>query len=191
MDTERKPLDLPVLVLNKSFQPVRITTARTAFSLLYGDRALAMDASYEPLSFTEWADLPSEGEPTIATPNLTLRIPRLLLLREFNRVPRTPLRLSRKNVFLRDGNACVYCDSRKDLTLDHVLPRSRGGPSTWENLVCCCRKCNLAKGRRTPEEAGMTMRRPPKRPTWNVVVQLAGVRESVPHWEPFLASIRR
>lgn len=190
MDGTVAELDLPVLVLNKSFQPVRITTARVGFALLYGDRAMAMDGRYEPMNFDEWATLPPGDGPTIATPRRVLRIPRLLLLREFNRVPRTPLRLSRKNVFLRDGNACAYCESREELTLDHVLPRSRGGGSTWENLVACCRRCNLKKGHKKPEEAGMPLQRSPRRPTWNVVIQLAGVRDNVPHWEPFLASIR-
>lgn len=179
-----------MLVLNKCFQPVRITSARIAFSLLYGDRAFAMDARYEPMDFEAWASLPAAGGPCIATPNSVLRVPRLLLLREYNRVPRTPLRLSRKNVFLRDGNICAYCDSRKEMTLDHVLPKSRGGPSTWENLVACCRPCNERKGRRTPDEANMPLRRKPKRPTWNVVVQIAGAGEGIPHWEPFLASVR-
>lgn len=184
-------LDLRVLVLNKSFQPVRITSARTAFSLLYGDRAFAMDERYEPMDFEAWASLPPAGQPCIATPSAVLRVPRLLILREYNRVPRTPLRLSRKNVFLRDGNSCAYCSSREDLTLDHVTPKSRGGPSTWENLVACCRKCNERKGQKNPEEANMPLRRSPKRPTWNVVVEIAGAGEGVPHWEPFLASVRR
>ena len=106
-------------------------------------------------------------------------------------MPRTPLRLSRRNIFLRDEHTCQYCGSRKDLTLDHVLPRSRGGTSTWENLVACCRECNLAKGRRTPEEAKMPLRRQPVRPTWTVVVQLTGVHDPLPAWEPFLGDVGR
>ncbi len=187
----RDALASPVLVLNRSYQPVRITSARNAFLLLYGGRAHALDEDYEPHDFEHWSTLePGESDEAVRTPTGALRVPRLLLLRGYNRVPRTPLRLSRRNVFLRDGHACVYCGSTSALTIDHVLPRSRGGGSTWENLVACCRDCNLRKGRRTPQEAGMSMRREPVRPTWTVVVQLTGVRDPLPDWEPFLGSLR-
>ncbi|MEM9069565.1 MAG: HNH endonuclease [Myxococcota bacterium] len=187
----RDVLATPVLVLNKSYQPVRITSARNAFLLLYGDRAHALDSEYEPHDFVGWSELePRAQDLSIRTPTGALRVPRLVLLRGYNRVPRTPLRLSRRNVFLRDGHACMYCGDTRELTIDHVLPRSRGGRSTWENLVACCRSCNLAKGRRTPEEAGMKLRAPAIRPTWTVVVQLSGVNEQLPDWEPFLAPLR-
>lgn len=180
-------LDVPVLVLNRGYQPVRITSARHAFSLLYGDRAQALDRDYEPHDFERWAARdPEEGELTVRTVGGALEVPRLLLLRVYDRVPRTPLRLSRRNVFVRDGHQCVYCGKGSDLTIDHVLPRSRGGGSSWENLVSCCRDCNLEKGHRTPEEADMPMRRRPVRPTWTVVIQLTGVKNPLPDWEPFL-----
>ena len=180
-------LDALVLVLNRGYQPVRITSARHAFSLLYGDRAQALDGTYEPYDFEHWAARdPDEGELVVPTVRGALEVPRLLLLRGYDRVPRTPLRLSRRNVFVRDGHACVYCGHTGDLTIDHVMPRSRGGGSTWENLVSCCRPCNLSKGHRTPEEADMAMQRRPVRPTWTVVVQLTGVDRPLPDWEPFL-----
>ncbi|MEO0326027.1 MAG: HNH endonuclease [Myxococcota bacterium] len=186
-------LKTPVLVLNKSYQPVRITTARHAFLLLFGGRAQALSRSYEPYDFAEWAELPVDDHegPSLRTSSGRLRVPRLVLLADYNRVPRTPLRLSRRNVFLRDEQTCQYCGSGQDLTLDHVLPRSRGGASTWENLVACCRECNLGKGRRTPDEAKMPLRRKPVRPTWTVVVQLTGVEDPLPAWEPFLGETRR
>ena len=191
---QRRHLDVlstPVLVLNKSYQPVRITNARDAFSMLFVDRAFALDNDYEAHDFELWASLPIKDALHVRTPTGAIRVPRLLLLREYNRVPRTPLRLSRRNVFLRDGHTCQYCGASSDLTIDHVLPRSRGGSSGWENLVTCCRRCNLAKGHRTPEEAGLTMRSRPVRPTWTVVVQLTGVHRPYPGWEPFLGSLRR
>lgn len=186
----QRVLELPSLVLNKSFQPVRITTVREACALLFGDRAYAMDGRYEPMDFAAWAAQPATGGALIPTPSLKLRAPRLLLLREYNKVPRTPLRLSRKNIYLRDGGACGYCGSKDELTLDHVLPRSRGGPSTWENLVTCCRPCNTRKGRKTPSEAGMHLGKEPKRPSWNVALQIASLSRTIPQWEPFLASLR-
>ena len=183
-------LDAPVLVLNRGYQPVRITSARHAFSLLYGDRAHALDGDYEPHDFARWAARrPAEGHLTIRTVRGSLEVPRLLLLRAYDRVPRTPLRLSRRNVFVRDGHACVYCGDTSDLTIDHVLPRSRGGDSSWENLVSCCRPCNLEKGHRTPEEADMPLSRRPIRPTWTVVIQLTGVQDPLPDWAPFLEAV--
>lgn len=177
-----------MLVLNRSYHPVRITSAREAFTLLFCGRAESLDASYEPHDFAAWSRLhPEPGEPSIRTLRGPLRVPKVVLLRDYNRVPRTPLRLSRRNVFLRDGHRCMYCnDAESELTIDHVLPKSRGGLSQWENLVACCRACNLAKGRRTPDEAGMKLREKPQRPTWTVVIQLDGLRDPLPAWEPFL-----
>lgn len=189
--SSRDVLATPVLVLNRGFQPVRITTARQAFTMLYADRADALDEAYEPHDFARWASLPVRADDlAVGTPTSTVRVPRILVLRNYNRVPRTPLRLSRRNVFLRDGHTCMYCGDGGELTIDHVVPRSRGGGSSWENLVTCCRPCNLTKGRRTPKEAGMTLRKKPERPTWTVVVQLSGVSEHVEAWEPFLETLR-
>lgn len=187
----RDVLATPVLVLNRGFQPVRITTARHAFTMLFAERADALDEAYEPHDFARWTSLDCrEDDLVVRTPTHALRVPRILVLRSYNRVPRTPLRLSRRNVFLRDGHTCMYCGDGGELTIDHVVPRSRGGGSSWENLVACCRPCNLAKGRRTPAEAGMTLRKKPERPTWTVVVQLSGVHEHVAAWEPFLETLR-
>ncbi len=159
--------------------------------MLYAGRADGLDSRYEPYDFSTWSTLPVEEDQLgVRTPSGELRVPRIVLLRSYNRVPRTPLRLSRRNVFLRDGHTCMYCGAAGDLTIDHVMPRSRGGGSSWENLVTCCRPCNLSKGRRTPVDAGLTLRNKPERPTWTVVVQLSGVKEFVPDWEPFLETLR-
>ncbi len=186
------PLRRPVLILNKSYQAIRIADAREAFTMLYGDRAYALDGEYEPYDFEGWAALEvPEGHLSIGTPAGRLRVPRLLLLRQYNRVPRTPLRLSRRNVFVRDEHTCQYCGATSDLTIDHVLPRSRGGGATWENLVACCRRCNLHKAWRTPEEAGMPLRRRPRAPNWTVVVQMRSISDPLDDWEPFLRHLRR
>lgn len=185
-------LDSPVLVLNRSYQPVRVTTARSAFLLLFAGRAHALDADYEPHDFAEWfAGSVGTREATIGTLRGPLRVPRVVLLTTFNRVPRTPLRLSRRNIFLRDDYTCQYCGVRpalRELNLDHVQPRSRGGPTSWENLVTSCRPCNLDKGHRTPAECGKTLARVPRRPTWSVVAQLAGQGRRYREWAPFLGA---
>jgi 5-methylcytosine-specific restriction endonuclease McrA len=183
-------LNAPVLVLNRGYLPVRVTTVRHAFMMLFMGRARALDAAYEPLDFAAWmASCPCDGDELLGTTSGPVRVPRVLLLSEYNRVPRAPLRLSRRNIFLRDDYTCQYCRSRlpaRDLNLDHVLPRCRGGRSTWENLVTSCRVCNLRKGRATPEECGMALRRVPSRPSWTVVAQLARTRTRYEQWAPFL-----
>lgn len=187
----RDPLTLPVLALNKHFHPIHITTSRRAFLLLFGDAAHAIDDVGELHDFGSWRSLPvrdaDDGLPIVGG---NLRVPRVLHLRRYERVRRPTVRLSRKNVMLRDGHQCQYCQKHlpvRDLNIDHVLPRSRGGADSWENLVTACRPCNLRKGRRTPDEAGMRLSRTPAVPRWNgSMLLLLGRPEPFKEWEPFL-----
>lgn len=185
-------LSTRVLVLNRYFQPVRLTTARRAFVLLYAGVALAVDEVGEAYDFEAWYRLPvREEDDALPIVGGTLRVPRVLHLCRYELVPRAPVRLTRRNVMLRDEHQCQYCAKRpplRELNIDHILPRSRGGPDTWENLVTACRLCNLRKGYRTPEEAGMRLMRPPARPRWTIMAQL---RLEARHyhfkeWDPFL-----
>ena len=186
-------LQSPVLVLNRSFQPVRITTARHAFTLLYLGRARALDGGFEPVDFVQWSAIaPSSDDDFIGTPRGPIRVPRVLILSGYNRVPSAPLRLSRRNVFLRDAFTCQYCGGRppmRDLNLDHVLPRSRGGKSSWDNLVTSCRTCNVKKGYATPEECGMIPRTKPHRPNWSMALRMAAPSTRFAEWEPFLEGL--
>lgn len=129
-EIERTGLRSPVLVLNRSYQPVRITDAKHGFSMLYLGRASALDHTYEPHDFHAWAARePGDEDEAIGTPTGRVCIPRILLLLDYNRVPRAPLRLSRRHVYMRDEYTCQYCGIRpgvKELNLDHVVPRSRG-----------------------------------------------------------------
>lgn len=189
---DRVGLRSPVLVLNRNYQPVRITDAKQGFAMLFHGRARALDALYEPYDFAAWASRrPQDGDEAIRTPRGPICVPRVLLLNEYNRVPRAPLRLSRRHVYMRDGYTCQYCGKKpgvKELNLDHVLPRSRGGRSSWENLVTSCRPCNLRKGWSTPDEAGMRLSRRPVRPSWSMALTLAAQRRRFVEWEPFLLS---
>lgn len=183
-------LHAPVLVLNRHYTPVRVTTARQAFEMLYQGRAHALTEGYEPHDFEAWALLaPRPRDEHVGTPSGPLRVPRLVLLSTYDRVPQAPVRLSRRNVFLRDGYCCQYCGTRpptRELNLDHVVPRSRGGGSTWENLVTSCRPCNLRKGRALPSECGMEPATPPRRPRWSAAIQLEIAPRRFDEWEPFL-----
>lgn len=187
-------LSAPVLVLNRTFQPVRITNARQAFVMLYMGRAQALDASFEAFDFHQWAKRPPSNvddpvDETIGTTAGLIRVPRLVVLTSHVRTMRPKARLSRRGVFLRDAYTCQYCGQApavRDLNLDHVMPKSRGGGATWENLVTSCRPCNLRKGHSTPEECGMPLRRKPTRPRWNAVVELELSPRHYLEWEPFL-----
>jgi 5-methylcytosine-specific restriction endonuclease McrA len=183
-------LEAPVLVLNRHFQPVRITRARRALMLLYIGAAKALDGKYEAHDFGRWVGLGvMEGYDVIGTSSGVLCVPRLLLLSRYGRIPTTTLRLSRRNVYLRDDHTCQYCGRRmpsKELNLDHVTPRSQGGKATWENLVTSCRRCNFVKGGLTPEGAGMRLLRAPTRPTWSTAAALAATPHHFAEWEPFV-----
>lgn len=183
-------------MLNRSYQPVRVTTARRALMMLFAGNARALDANYDAHDFSSWRSLPVNGvldADVIGTTSGPLRIPRVLLLSRYGRVPRATLRLSRRNVFLRDDYTCQYCGRTPDvseLNLDHVIPRSRGGPATWENLVTSCRTCNLRKGNATPEEARMHLLGKPFQPAWTASAQLATARRRFHEWDPFLPNLR-
>jgi 5-methylcytosine-specific restriction endonuclease McrA len=188
---DRDVLTLPVLLLNRFFAPVTITSVRRAFVLLYGGAARAVDDSGETYDFEAWLDMPLRREddplPIIGR---AIRVPRVLHLLRYDRSPRFVVRLSRRNLMLRDGFQCQYCSRtppQRDLNIDHVIPRSRGGQDSWENLVISCRSCNLKKGRRTPGEAGMTLLRTPQAPRWSPATQIRlSCFEPFREWDPFL-----
>ncbi len=120
----------------------------------------------------------------------SLRVPRVVHLLRYDRTPRVTVRLTRRNLMFRDAHQCQYCGKRpplRELNIDHVVPRSRGGDDSWENLVTACRTCNLRKGWKTPEEANMRLARRPFRPKWTMTAQiLLGSGWRFKEWEPFL-----
>lgn len=178
-----------VLVLNRSWHPLRVTTLRRALTMLYVGAAHALDDEYRPFDFSRWIELPvAPGVDVIRTTNRAFRAPRVIILRVYNQLPRGRVRFCRQNIFARDDHTCQYCGRRLPrhlLNLDHVIPRSRGGPSSWRNIVCCCISCNLRKRDRTPAQAGMRLRREPRIPRWSPVL---GMRRRALHreWLPFL-----
>jgi 5-methylcytosine-specific restriction endonuclease McrA len=186
----RDALSLPVLVLNRFFEPVQLTSAKRAFVLLYGGSALAVEGG-DLYDFPSWRSLPvrQPGE-EVPVSGGTLRVPRVLHLTRYDRTPRTLVRLSRRNLMLRDGHQCQYCGRRppvRELNIDHVMPRSRGGRDLWDNLVTACKTCNLRKGSRTPDEANLKLLRQPARPRWTAATRiLMGAGEPYPEWSPFL-----
>jgi len=186
-------LNSSVLVLNRSYLPVHVTTVRRAFSLIYQGGALAVDDKYETFDFESWRRRdPSRKAEVIGTLTGAIPIPRVIVLSHYDRMPRRQVRFSRANVFTRDRFMCQYCERtppRSHLNLDHVIPRAQGGPTTWENVVCCCIPCNRRKGGRTPEQAGVRLHRRPRRPRWTPLMSIAphGVRYH--EWRPFLGGL--
>jgi 5-methylcytosine-specific restriction endonuclease McrA len=184
-------LDTGVLVLNRVYQPVHITSVRRAFAMLYQGAARAIDAQFQTFDFDSWSALSAAAhEDAIGAVGRRIRVPRVIVLLAYDRMPRARVRFSRFNIYARDDNTCQYCGqrwARADLNLDHVVPRSRGGSTTWENVVCSCVPCNLRKGGRTPEEAGMRLLRGPARPRWTPMFRSATRRAFYREWRPFLS----
>lgn len=183
-------LNSSVLVLNRSYLPIHVTSVRRAFALIYQGIARVVNEEYQTFDFEEWSQLAvARDAEAIGTGRGRIRVPRVIVLVAFDRVPKRHVRFSRINIFARDSFTCQYCGARRsksELNLDHVIPRSLGGRSTWENVVCSCLECNRRKGGRTPEQAGLRLRRRPARPRWTPLVNL--MVSSVRHkeWRPFL-----
>ncbi len=180
----------PVLVLNRHYQPIHITNAKRAFSLLYLGVARAIDREFRTFDFESWAALSAElGDDVIHTVDRVIRVPRVIVLQIYDRMPKTKVRFSRHNIYTREGNTCQYCGQtlpRTELNLDHVVPRAQGGRTTWENVVCCCIECNLSKGARTPVQAGLRLLKQPARPRWTPTFRASGDKIRYREWLPFL-----
>lgn len=182
-------LESQVLVLNRVFQAVQVTTVRKAFSLFYKGHVRAVLEDYSTWDFENWCDIPVQPhDEVVMTPSSAIRVPRVVALKDFDRLPRQDVKFSRHNIYLRDGSRCQYCGHKfpsAELSLDHVVPLSRGGMSSWENVVCACLACNVRKGNRTPHEAGIRLIAPPRKPRWHPVGHF-GASKFHPAWRNFL-----
>ena len=181
-------IDSAVLVLNRNYHPVHVTSVKRAFSLLYQGVAKAIDAQYKLYEFDDWAALSATTD-CITTVNRSIRVPRVLVLSAYEYLPKGRVRFSRLNIYARDHDTCQYCGRtlpRSELNLDHVVPRAQGGRTTWENVVCCCIDCNLTKAARTPEQAKMKLLKVPARPRWTPTFRTNGGKVRYREWLPFL-----
>ena len=179
-----------VLVLNRSYLPIQVTSVRRAFALIYQGIARVVNDRYQTFDFESWQALAvARDEEAIGTTRGPIRIPRVIVLTAFDRIPKRHVRFSRINIYARDSFTCQYCGvrhPRSELNLDHVVPRALGGRSTWENVVCSCLECNRRKGSRTPAQAGLHLRRPPVRPRWTPLMNLMLSNVRYTEWRPFL-----
>jgi CRISPR/Cas system Type II protein with McrA/HNH and RuvC-like nuclease domain len=138
-----------VLVLNADFTPINVTSVYRGFTLVNKGKAEILKASEKPIL--------SNAEQFIR--------PLVIRLLNFVKYRVHKLKINRHRLYKRDGNQCTYCGNRKNLTIDHIIPKSKGGGNTWMNLITCCSSCNRIKGDRTPDEAGMKMNVKPYEPT--------------------------
>ena len=163
-----------VLVLNASYEPINICTERRAVVMI----------------FKGVARMEEHNGHLLHSSKLTMHAPSVIRLAEYRHIPHERRSLSRKNILLRDQFTCQYCGKvfqPSDLTLDHIIPRSRGGNSTWENLVACCKRCNHKKGSHTPEDAGMTLLKKPRAFSMHVsrqIMRYLGQRDET--WRKYL-----
>lgn len=186
-------LNSSVLVLNRSYLPVHVTSARRAFTLLYQGIARVVNEQYQTFDFEEWSQLAvARDAESVGTPSGRIRIPRVIALVAFDRLPKRHVRFSRINLMARDNFQCQYCGRRPhraELNLDHVVPRSLGGRSTWENVVTSCVDCNRRKGGRTPRQAHLKLVRKPERPRWTPLANLMWSSVRYQEWRPFLSVV--
>ena len=181
-------LNSNVLVLNRSYLPIHVTSARRAFTLIFQGTALALNGEYETFDFASWQRQPA-GQDSVGTPSGKIRVPRVIVLSGYDRVPKRHVRYSRTNIFARDKFTCQYCGKRphrSELNLDHVIPRTLGGRTTWENVVCSCVECNRRKGGRTPAQAHFCLLSRPVKPRWSPVIHHIGAGVRHEEWQPFL-----
>jgi 5-methylcytosine-specific restriction endonuclease McrA len=192
-------LDSHVLVLNKHYAAMRVISARRAFVLLFKQIAEIVayeNEQYVSYDFHSWQQLSAyrskyerDHHDWVRCVKFELAVPRIVRLLSCDRMPRQPVQFNRRNLFARDRNRCQYCGQRmptSELSLDHIVPRSRGGEMSWTNIVCCCVKCNVRKGGRTPEEAGMKLITEPVKPRRSPVITLRLTSEKYASWKQFL-----
>ena len=188
-----------VLVLNKHYAAVRVVSARRAFCMLFKQIAEIVsfeDSAYQSYDFESWREVSEyrakyerEHHEWVHCVRFELAVPKIIRLLLYDRLPRRTVKLNRRNIFARDRGHCQYCDKKcptSELSLDHVVPRSRGGSTAWTNLVCCCVACNVRKGGRTPREAHMRLVTAPVKPKRSPVVTLRLTSEKYASWKQFL-----
>jgi 5-methylcytosine-specific restriction endonuclease McrA len=197
----QEALQSSVLVLNRSFVPLHLVTARRAFCLLFkaaaevvlienGQVGLYSFASWQQISEFKRNHLPEvDGDEWVSTVRYDIQVPRIIRLLVYNRYPSRHVSFNRRNIFARDENRCQYCGQRfetDELSIDHVVPLSRGGSNGWSNIVCACTGCNKRKGGRTPQQAGMKLIRQPAEPRFNPLIWQKVRRKKYYSWKQFL-----
>lgn len=199
MSNTASSLNSSVLVLNRQYMAIHVVDVPRAFGLLLRELAEVIhieDGQYANYDFDSWreiselkADYKEPHDDWIKSVNFEIQVPRVLRLLKFDRVPKQRVRLNRRNLFARDRNLCQYCGKSfvtSELSIDHVVPSCLGGETTWENVVCACVKCNVRKGGRTPQQAGMKLIKKPVRPKRSPLLAIKLGNPKYASWKAFL-----
>jgi 5-methylcytosine-specific restriction endonuclease McrA len=193
-------LDASVLVLNKVFMAVHVIGVRRAFCLLCKNLAEVVsyeDGQYATYDFETWRELSEyrranfreTDDDWVRTASTEIQVPRVIRLLDYDKVPKQTVKFNRRNIFARDHNQCQYCGRKfptSELSLDHVIPRSQGGQTTWENIVCACVDCNVRKGGRTPKQAHLGLIRKPEKPKRSPLLAMKLTQRKYQSWQQFL-----
>jgi 5-methylcytosine-specific restriction endonuclease McrA len=195
-------LHASILVLNRLYMAVHVVGVRRGFALLCRELAEVIhheEGAFANYTFDSWRELcglraraKRAHEDWIKAVNFEIQVPRVIRLLTYDRLPKQNVHLNRRNILARDGHACQYCGRHfpiQQLSLDHVIPRSRGGMTTWENIVCACLACNVRKGGRTPHEAKMKLVRRPIKPKRNPLLALKLDNPKYESWRTWLDGI--
>ena len=179
------------LCLNRGWVAVHVVDWKRALSLIYQDHARVVDVdNFTTYNFEDWVGLSKVKEGRfIYTEKFKIVLPEVIVLTKFDKLPPGDVRLTRRNIFERDKHKCAYCGNKfqkRDLNIDHVVPRRQGGKSTWDNLVCCCLNCNNSKGGRTPQEAGMKLMIAPTKPGWKGRMEIVLGTQRRVSWQQFI-----
>lgn len=162
-----------VLQLNKTWAPMHTVPLEKALHMVFNDRAKIVDPeNYQAMTWEDWSKLKPLGDEGIKGAKMVFRIPEVIVLNDYDKLPQPAMTFSRRRLFRRDGYKCMYCGCKpgsEELTIDHVLPRAQGGGTNWENCVLCCVKCNAYKANRTPEQAKMVLLSKPCKPSYKIL----------------------
>ena len=192
------------LVLNRSWMAVQICSVKRAVALIYQGHAKVVGEDYQVYDFNDWSEVSQEmvevsPDELLSSPSVTIKIPRVIVLLFYDKLPNRHVKFSRKNIFERDNFTCQYCGLKppskrvalkwmeeNSLNLDHIVPRSKGGKTTWLNVVTSCFKCNTKKGNNLIENLGWKLKRRPAEPKWHPTLNIP--LTIIPHkeWANFL-----
>ncbi|PKN01608.1 MAG: HNH endonuclease [Elusimicrobia bacterium HGW-Elusimicrobia-1] len=187
-----------VLVLNRNYYAIQITSWQRAIGLLYVEHAEVVDEEYRTYDFKDWLEISrmmgNGASSFVRTPSFRIAIPEVIALKFYDKLPSSEVKFTRKNIYEHYAHKCCYCGKKfptSGLNLDHVIPRSRGGRTSWDNIVTSCVRCNIKKGSRFPAEAGMKLLVPPSKPRWSGALSLA-IRANVKiktSWQKFVDNV--
>jgi 5-methylcytosine-specific restriction endonuclease McrA len=197
-------LNADTLVLNRSWLAVQICSVKRAISLVYQGHARVVDGDFQSYDFDHWSQVSQEmvevsPDEFICSPSLKIKIPRVIVLKFYDKLPSREVSFSRKNIFERDKYTCQYCGKqpkdkrtaikwleKNQMNLDHIVPRSRGGRTTWENVVTACYDCNIKKSNKLLTELGWKLKKKPEEPKWHPTINISLKVKPHKEWVSFL-----